>query len=143
MSTLALTQCWYTRSHRPAHSPKEPVDGAFYAYCRHCRRPIFSIDGQFWHIDGGFNMETLGDKANSFLSVVDVVDGMIVARVPVDPATDEAVVDALKEQIKEQYGIGEEGNNLAIHDNRPGKRTQSPASRSKRRTVAPKSRPAA
>jgi hypothetical protein len=139
MSTLALTQCWYTRSHQPRQTPKDQVDGAFYAYCRYCRRPIFSIDGGMWHIDGGFNMETLGDVANSFLSVVDVVDGMILARIPIDPGADEAAVDAIKEQIKQDYGVGEDGNFLAIHDNRPGHRTRSPASRSKKRSPSTKS----
>jgi len=71
--------------------------------------------------------------------VVDVVDGMIIARIPIDPGADEAAVDAIKEQIKQDYGVGEEGNFLAIHDNRPGKPTRSPASRGKKRSPATKS----
>lgn len=139
MSTLALTQCWYTRQHRPVATPRERVEGAFYAYCRHCRRPIFSCDGQYWHLDGGFNMETLGEKANSFLSVVDVADGMIVARVAVPPEADESFVEALKAEIAERYGIGQHNTNLAIRDNRPGKH---PAPRSNP-ARARKPRPAA
>jgi len=118
MSTLALTQCWYTRAHRPLQIPREAVEGAFYAYCRHCRRPIFSQDGRFWHIDGGFNIETLGDLANSFLSVEDIADGMTIARFPLSPDADEAEVEALKEQITKDFGIGEEDNALTIRDHR-------------------------
>jgi hypothetical protein len=136
MSTVALTQCWYTRQHHPASHPKERVEGAFYAHCRHCRRPIFSMDGQFWHIDGGFNVETLSENANSFLAIVDVVDGMIIARVAVPAQAEDDFVEALKEQIREQYGIGEDGNNLAIQDYRPGKRAAQSSGRKKRNPPA-------
>jgi len=118
MSTLALTPCWYQRSHSPLHVPREAVEGAFYAYCRHCRRPIFSQDRRFWHIDGGFNVETLGDVANSFLSVDDVADGMSIARFPIAVDADEAEVEALKAQITLDYGIGQDGNTLTIRDHR-------------------------
>lgn len=132
MSTLALTQCWYTRAHHPSQTPKERVEGAFYAYCRHCKRPIFSMDGQVWHIDGGFNVETLSEKASSFLAVVDVLDGMILARVPVEPDADDEAVELIKDQIREQYDMDGDGSTLAIHDYRPGKRRAASASRKKR-----------
>lgn len=141
MSTLSMTQCWFTRLHHPRQTPKERVEGAFYAHCRHCRRPIISFDGSYWHIDGGFNVESLGDKANSFLAVVDVVDGMIVARVPVPHDADEEAVEAIKEQIREDYGIGEEGKFLAIHDNRPGHRTQAALPKRKKKPQPPKDAP--
>ena len=121
MSILALTPCWYNRAHRPLQTPREAVEGAFYAYCRHCHRPIFSLDRAYWHIDGGFNIETLGDLANSFLSVEDVADGMTIARFALDPSAEDAAVEALKEQIRKDYGIGEEDNALSIRDHRLGR----------------------
>jgi hypothetical protein len=118
MSTLALTQCWYTREHHPAHKPRDRVDGAFYAQCRHCRRAIFSIDGNMWHIDGGFNVETLGDAATSFLSIDDPDEGMTIARIPISPAASEEDVDALIDQVRKDYAIGEEGTSLILRDHR-------------------------
>jgi len=138
MSTLAMTQCWFTRQHHPRQTPKECVEGAYYAHCRHCRRPIISFDGCSWHIDGGFNVEALGDRANAFLAVVDVADGMIVARIPVPHEADDEAVEAIKDQIREDYGIGEEGTFLTIHDNRPGRRMQPATPRRKKKAQPPK-----
>ncbi|RVU03900.1 hypothetical protein EOE18_13655 [Novosphingobium umbonatum] len=118
MSTLALTSCWFTRHHAPLMMPKARVDDSFYAQCRHCKRPIFSMDGKQWHIDGGFNAETLGDAATSFLSIVDDLDAVIVARVPVPLSASEEDVEALKLKLREQYGLDEPGNTLSLRDNR-------------------------
>jgi hypothetical protein len=71
--------------------------------------------------------------------VVDVVDGMIVARVAVPPEADDSFVEALKAEIAERYGIGEQNANLTIHDNRPGKHPAPRRSAARTR----KSRPAA
>lgn len=118
MSTLALTQCWFTRRHYPLHKPRDRVDGAFYGQCSHCRRAIFSIDGNIWHIDGGFNVDSLGDAANFFLSVDDPSEGMTIARIPINPASSEEDVSALIEQTRKDYGIGEEGTTLVLRDHR-------------------------
>ena len=69
---------------------------------------------------------------------VDVVDGMIVARIPVPVDADEETVDAIKEQIREDYGIGEAGKFLAIHDNRPGRPTQAALPKRKKKPQPPK-----
>lgn len=118
MSTLALTQCWYTREHSPAHRPRDRVDGAYYAHCRHCRRPIFSIDGRAWHIDGGFNVDALGDAANAFLSVDDPADGITLARIAIPPSASDADIAALIEGTRRAYGIGEAGVTLILRDHR-------------------------
>lgn len=118
MSAFALTQCWFTRRHSPDHKPRERVDGAFYAHCNHCHRPIFSVDGATWHINGGFNIDTLGDAASFFLSVDDPAEGMTIARIPINPAASEEDVDALIEQACKDYAIGEEGTTLILRDHR-------------------------
>jgi hypothetical protein len=121
MSTLALTQCWFTRRHSPDHRPRERIDGAFYGQCHHCRRAIFSIDGNMWHIDGGFNVDTLADSANFFLSVDEPGEDMTIARIPIDPQASEEDVSALIEQTCKDYGIGEEGTTLVLRDHRHNK----------------------
>jgi len=131
MSTLALTHCWFTRNHYPNHKPRERFEGAFYAYCSHCRRPIFSIDGSMWHIDGGFNVDTLGEMANSFISVDEPTEGMNIARIPVSPTATDKDVAELIEQIRLDYGIGEPGVTLTLRDHRPHKARQAPSRKSK------------
>lgn len=126
MSTLALTQCWFTRKHLPNHKPRVRFEGAFYAHCHHCRRPIFSLDGAMWHIDGGFNVDTLGEAANAFLSVDDPVDGITLARIPIDPAANPDDIAALIEQIRKDYGLDERGNTLVLRDHRLGKPRPAP-----------------
>ncbi len=130
MSTLALTHCWFTRNHYPNHKPRERFEGAFYAYCSHCRRPIFSIDGSMWHIDGGFNVDTLGEMANSFISVDEPTEGMNIARIPVSPTASDKDVAELIEQIRLDYGIGEPGVTLTLRDHRP-KARQAPSRKGK------------
>lgn len=118
MSTLALTQCWFTRRHSPDHKAKDRIDGAFYAQCTHCHRPIFSVDGATWHINGGFNVDALGDAASFFLSIDDPAEGMTIARIPISPEASEEEVDALIEQTCKDYAIGEEGTMLILRDHR-------------------------
>jgi hypothetical protein len=98
--------------------PKARVDDCFYAQCRSCKRAIFSMDGKLWHIDGGFNAETLGEVAASFIAIIDDFNAMIVARIPVPLGASEEEVDGLKILLREQYGLDEPGSNLSMRDNR-------------------------
>lgn len=118
-----MASCWYTREHRPAQTPPLSRDGGpTYARCRHCHRDIASHNGQDWHIAGGFNAEAAGrNPAQAFLSVVDVLDEIVIARFPIGSIVDEAEIQALKAHLRQRYGMDEDGSMLELRDSRYGR----------------------
>jgi hypothetical protein len=119
-TVVAMAQCWYTREHRPAQNQRPREDGRpVYARCCHCHRDISSLNGRLWEIAGGFNAEAAGhSRARAFLSVVDVVDEMVIARFPIGAIPDEAGVQALRARLRLRYGLDEPASTLVLRDSR-------------------------
>ncbi|MDE1918432.1 MAG: hypothetical protein KGH96_20390 [Sphingomonadales bacterium] len=122
-TVVAMASCWYTRDHRPSQTPPLSRDGEpTYARCRHCHRDIASHNGQDWHIAGGFNAEAAGrNHAQAFLSVVDVLDEIVVARFPIGAMNDEDEIRAFKAQLRLRYAMDAPESMLELRDSRYGR----------------------
>jgi hypothetical protein len=120
LTVVAMTPCWYTREHLPADAPRFLREGGpAYARCRHCHRDIVSSDQRHWDIAGGFDAEAAGlSRAAAYLSVVDVVDEMVIARVPIGKIPDEAGVQALRLQLRADYRMDQADSALVLRDSR-------------------------
>jgi len=119
-TVVTMAACWYLRAHGPAHAPRPREDGRMlYARCCHCHRDIASMDGRHWAIAGGFDPEAAGrQRARAFLSVVDVVDEIVLARFPIGTVPDERGVLALRAHLRRRYRLDEPGSTLVLRDSR-------------------------
>ena len=116
---LALTQCWFTRSHMAASPGRRGSDGVFRSNCRYCERPIISWDRDSWHLADGFNLlEIQAATQAAFLYVLDTRDDEVVARFPIDHLETEEEITALAKQIEEEHGTAEPGSTLVLRDSR-------------------------
>ncbi|WP_225205153.1 hypothetical protein [Novosphingobium huizhouense] len=119
----ALTQCWFTRMHRPERWIEHDEDGSHLSACRYCERRIVSWDRDSWYLADGFNVSRLAETVGArSLTLVDVTEDLVVHRFPLAHLVDEAAVDALKQQIAAEYGLGEAGSPLRLIDSGPGPR---------------------
>lgn len=124
---LALTQCWYTRTHVPTHPGRKGSEGVFRSDCRHCDRPIISWDKQAWHLAEGFNLLSVYQGMEKpFLYLIDTRNDFVVARFPIDHLETEPEVEALAEQIKADNNVGDPENALALRDSRKRKFRRTP-----------------
>jgi hypothetical protein len=48
--------------------------------------------------------------------VLDIADDFVVARYPVDHLEDEAAIDAYRQELMEEHGIDEEGDDYVLRD---------------------------
>ena len=94
---LALTQCWFTRTHVPDYPGRKSSEGVFRSDCRHCDRPIISWDKKAWHLAEGFNLLSVYSGMDKpFLYLIDTRNDFVVARFPIDHLSFEDEVEALK-----------------------------------------------
>jgi len=117
---VALTQCWYTRVHRPMRERHRDSDGSLTSNCRYCNRPLVSWDRENWSLSGGLDVSRLADMTSGrTLTVIDMLDDLVVRRFPVRHLDNEADVDALKQELRAQYGLDEPGTTLVLRDSAP------------------------
>ena len=116
---LALTQCWFTRTHVPVQAGRPDSEGVFRSTCRYCERQIISWDRKVWHIADGFNLLSItGGIQKAFLFLVDTRDDCVVARFPIDHLDDESEISAFAKQIKEDRQVDAPGSFLVLRDSR-------------------------
>lgn len=124
---LAMTQCWYTRTHLPTHPGRKGREGVFRSDCRHCDRPIISWDKETWHLAEGFNLLSVYQGMEKpFLYLIDTRNDFVVARFPIDHLETEPEVEALAEKIKADNAVGDPENALALGDSRKRKFRRTP-----------------
>lgn len=124
---LALTQCWFTRTHIPAHAGRRDGDGVYRSECRHCDRPVISWDKQAWHLAEGFNLLSLYQGMEKpFLYLIDTRNDFVVARFPIDHLGFEDEVEAFAEQVRADNGVDDPESALALRDSRKRKFPRAP-----------------
>ena len=68
----ALTQCWYTREHRPTALRYHEDDGSTFSICRYCGRRIVTWGKHRWSIADGLDVSRLAETVvGRFLTVLD------------------------------------------------------------------------
>ena len=113
----ALTQCWYTREHRPTPLRFHEDDGAIFSICRHCGRRIVTWGNHRWSIADGLDISRLAEMVvGRFLTVLDKADELVVRRFTVEHLPDEAAIEGFKDEIRERYGMDEPGSDLTLVD---------------------------
>ena len=116
---FALTQCWFTRAHKPDHAGRRDAKGVYHGACRYCDRPIISWDRQAWHLAEGFNlMQVYQDAQTPFLYLVDTRDDFVVARFPVDHLQSEDEISAFAQKIQQENNVGDPDSFLILRDSR-------------------------
>lgn len=119
---LALTQCWFTRTHVPEGNGKRDGTGIWRSDCRHCDRPIISWDKKAWHLAEGFNLLNVYQGIEKpFLYLIDTRNDFVVARFPIDHLTTEDAVEAFADQIKADNAVDDPESALALRDSRKRK----------------------
>lgn len=115
---LALTQCWFTRTHVPEGRGHRESDDSHTSHCRHCGRPIVRRKGQgSWRLSDGIDLEELAEAtAHRYLYLLDVTDDFIIARFPVQHLQGEEEIDAYKSELREQHGTDLPGSPLVLKD---------------------------
>lgn len=113
----ALTQCWYTREHRPTALRYHEDDGSTFSICRHCGRRIVTWGKHRWSIADGLDISRLAEKVvGRFLTVLDKADELVVRRFTVDHLPDELAIEVFKDELRERYGMDEPGSDLTLVD---------------------------
>lgn len=117
---VALTQCWFTRVHRPERERHRESDGSLTSSCRYCHRPLVSWDRENWNLSNGLDVSRLAELTSGrTLTLIDMLDDLIVRRFPIRHLEDEAAVEAFKQELREQYGLDEPGTTLVLRDSSP------------------------
>lgn len=119
-TVVTMAVCWYTRNHQPARAMQPHADHRpIYARCCHCHRDITSLDARHWSIVGAFDPEEAGrSRSHAFLSVVDRLDEVVLARFPIGSVPDERGVQALRLYLRWRYGLDKQGSTLELRDSR-------------------------
>ncbi len=113
----ALTQCWYTREHRPTALRYHEDDGSTFSICRHCGRRIVTWGKHRWSIADGLDISRLAETLTGrFLTVLDSADDLIVRRYTIDHLADEDAIAAFKLELRARHGIDEPGSDLTLVD---------------------------
>ncbi|MCH7628808.1 MULTISPECIES: hypothetical protein [Novosphingobium] len=113
----ALTQCWFTRLHRPERRIEHDDDGSHLSQCRYCARRIVSWDRDSWYLADGFNVSRLAETVGArSLTLVDVTEEMVLHRFSVSHLNDEEAITAFKRQVAERFGLDEPGSPLRLLD---------------------------
>jgi hypothetical protein len=117
---VALTQCWFTRAHRPVRERHRDSDGSLTSTCRYCHRPLVSWDRENWNLANGLDVSRLVELTSGrTLTLIDMLDDLIVRRFPIRHLDNEADVEALKQELRVQYGLGDPGSTLVLRDSSP------------------------
>ena len=119
---LALTQCWFTRTHVPDYPGRKSSEGVFRSDCRHCDRPIISWDKKAWHLAEGFNLLSVYSGMDKpFLYLIDTRNDFVVARFPIDHLSFEDEVEEFAEKIRADNAVDDPESALALRDSRKRK----------------------
>jgi hypothetical protein len=117
---VALTQCWYTRVHRPVRERHRDSDGSVTSTCRYCDRPLVTWDHHSWNLANGLDVSRLAELTSGrTLTLIDMLEDLIVRRFPIRHLDNEADVEALKRELRDQYGLDEPGSSLVLRDSAP------------------------
>lgn len=110
----SLTPCWFTRVHEPDGFRERDEDGTLVCTCRHCRKRIRSREGKTWNLADGLDLDALAASCiSSHFSVIDVEEGMVLARYKVPPNSDELVIADMRATIARKHGV-EAGGDVEI-----------------------------
>lgn len=113
----ALTQCWFTREHRPTALRHHEDDGSTFSLCRHCGRRIVSWAKHRWSIADGLDISRLAETTNGrFLTVLDSEDDLVVRRFTLAHLADEEAIVAFKAELRKRYAMDEPGSDLTLID---------------------------
>jgi hypothetical protein len=113
----ALTQCWYTREHRPTALRFHEDDGSTFSICRHCGRRIVTWGKHSWSIADGLNVTRLAEMVvGRVLTVLDKADDLVVRRFTVGHLPDEAAIEEFKAELRARYAMDEPGSDLTLID---------------------------
>ncbi len=113
----ALTQCWFTRVHRPERERHRQGDGSLTSSCRYCQRALVSWDRENWVLSGGLDVSRLAEMTSGrTLTLIDMVDDLIVRRFSIRHLEDEAAVDAFKQEVRMQYAMDDPASTLVLRD---------------------------
>lgn len=113
--SVVVAQCWYLRRHVPGGRRWREEDGAVHCTCRYCQRPIRSRDGGKWDLAEAFDLDALAEAGRtSHFTVVDVLDGMVIARYPLTGEPGEEAVAARLAEIREMHGVEESAGALEV-----------------------------
>lgn len=116
----ALTQCWFTRVHRPERERHRQDDGSLTSTCRYCHRPLVSWDRDNWNLANGLDVSRLAELTSGrTLTVIDTLEDLIVRRFPVRHLDSEAAIDTFKQELRTQYGLDDPGTTLVLRDSAP------------------------
>lgn len=106
--SVTVAQCWYLRRHVPGGRRRREDDGVVHCTCRYCQRPIRSRDGGKWDLAEAFDLDALAEAGRtSHFTVVDVLDGMIIARYPLAGEPAEDVIAVRMAEIRDMHGVEE------------------------------------
>jgi len=124
--SFAMTPCWYRGAHQPVGPRRREDDGSILCTCRHCRKEIRSREGKTWRLAEGLDLDALAASCmSSHFSVVDAIEGMVIARYPLPEGADEDDIAAFRDRIIEKHGISP-GDDLEVrlisHEAMQGKR---------------------
>jgi len=134
----ALTQCWYTRIHRPERLRSHEDDGSVHSTCRYCERRIVTWDSGTWFLADGVNMTRLAATApGRTLTLLDVSDDYIVHRYAISHLNDEEAIEAFKAQVRADYGMDDADSTLRLLDSAPPPRKRSSRAGARVRRAAP------
>jgi hypothetical protein len=119
----ALTQCWFTRVHRPVRERHRQDDGSVTSTCRYCQRALVSWDRRNWNLSGGLDVSRLAElTAGRTLTLIDTLGDLIVRRFSVRHLQDEHEVEAFKRELRAQYGLDQPDTTLELRDSAPVRR---------------------
>lgn len=113
--SVTVAQCWYLRRHVPGGRRRREEDGIVHCTCRYCQRPIRSRDGGKWDLAEAFDLDALAEAGRtSHFTVVDVFDGMVIARYPWPGEAAEEVIAVRLAEIREAHRVEESGGALQV-----------------------------
>jgi len=70
--------------------------------CRFCGSRIHSHDKRHWVVTGDLDLDELGGDAE-FIAVIDLEDGMVIARVPLEADLPKAALKKKLKELREHY----------------------------------------
>ncbi|QDK31253.1 MULTISPECIES: hypothetical protein [Sphingomonadaceae] len=109
--SFAMTPCWFKGAHQPEGRRRREEDGSVLCTCRFCRKEIRSREGKTWSLAEGLDLDALAAAClSSHFSVVDVVDGLVIARYPIGADLGEDEIAVLRARIGETHGVDDDGD---------------------------------
>ena len=122
----ALTQCWFTRVHRPVRERHRHDDGSLTSTCRYCSRPLVTWDHVNWNLSNGLDMSRLAELTSGrTLTLIDTSEDLIVRRIPIRHLVNEDDVEAFKLELRAQYGLDDPATTLVLRDSAPSRKRKS------------------